>query len=50
MIYCEQYKLNVNISQNCENKCIFWDIKKKKCKYLLWIPGLKKGRDLTNEK
>lgn len=42
MIWCEKYKINVDIEFYC-SKCSFF--RENKCDYNNWYPGLKKGRE-----
>lgn len=53
MRWCPKFKINVeeNWKGNCPN-CIFWKPENidNNCDYNNWKPGLKKGKDLSNEK
>jgi hypothetical protein len=49
MTYCGKYKLNVESEFNCKYNCILWNSKKNKCNFNQWVPGLKNGKDLSNE-
>jgi len=50
MIYCERIKNYVDQDDVCvKTCCVFFNYAEDSCTHQDWHPGLKKGRDTTNE-